>query len=480
MAWPSITENTTLATKAFFEEIRAFIEGRANGSGTVVFQPEDYGAKASGDSSAAFNAMTAAIKAQSATNVAIILGPTYELNGAQITTYGGNAIWPFVPNYGEDKGRHLEIFAAPGGTNITSTVNSGRAYSAEHGTPSIIGGPTMEANGPTPNFSPWTVSFRGDLHVYSGASATTLAGVDLCRVGNPGSNFDTLTAQGYLTASRPDLFGIRLPEGDNGGAGGGWAEGRGFYAGVVCNSSQTDVFHIFTYGNVVGLGITGNEQYAGNDGHSSFISNLQTFHDKYHIASWSPTEGAISLPSGKPAQLVIGLWDIEDLPAGHSSEGEQTTDHLLDANNELKGCANYARVLAFAGRQSGPLTVSGGTGFGRTDITVPYPGAWTALTMGAKVQAATPCSARLENGGKTVRLRGIAEVKAGETLGKGETLATLPVGYRPAETQYMECALKATGSVIELIIHTDGTITLEGAATETNYVALSNRTFPTN
>lgn len=62
-------------------------------------------------------------------------------------------------------------------------------------------------------------------------------------------------------------------------------------------------------------------------------------------------------------------------------------------------------------------------------------GAWVKLTLGAKIETAglqTP-SARIENGGASVRLKGAVKVKAGQTLTAGEgVFAPPPVYYPPA------------------------------------------------
>lgn len=140
-----------------------------------------------------------------------------------------------------------------------------------------------------------------------------------------------------------------------------------YYVGIVGNSAHINAKSLQISLCVLALGITGNTQDGGNDGHSSIITALNTAHSKYHIGSWSPTEGVISLPTTTPAQVMILLWDIEDAVA---SNWYTTTTHLVDANSELHGFANYARVKANVGPVSGTLTVTGGNSYRLTDMTV--------------------------------------------------------------------------------------------------------------
>ena len=62
------------------------------------------------------------------------------------------------------------------------------------------------------------------------------------------------------------------------------------------------------------------------------------------------------------------------------------------------------------------------------------PGVWTETALGAKVEEAAgwqTVRVRREQVGSTARLRGVLAVKAGQELVAGETVLTLPVGFRP-------------------------------------------------
>jgi hypothetical protein len=60
-------------------------------------------------------------------------------------------------------------------------------------------------------------------------------------------------------------------------------------------------------------------------------------------------------------------------------------------------------------------------------------GSWTALVLGSKVEPVSgfePPAVRTENGGSTVRLRGVLVV-TNEIANTSDTVFTVPVGYRP-------------------------------------------------
>lgn len=75
------------------------------------------------------------------------------------------------------------------------------------------------------------------------------------------------------------------------------------------------------------------------------------------------------------------------------------------------------------------------------------PGAWKALELGAKMETGglqVP-GARTEDGATMARLRGSVKVKAAEELKAGETLFTVPVGWRPAADIEFERVTSAGG-----------------------------------
>jgi hypothetical protein len=101
-------------------------------------------------------------------------------------------------------------------------------------------------------------------------------------------------------------------------------------------------------------------------------------------------------------------------------------------------------------------------------------GPWTAVTLGAKLEANASFQtirARTESGGASVRLRGVPTVKSTEELKTGETLLTLPVGFRPPGTVFTA----ATSPAIE--ISAAGIITANAAVLEHVGVVLDGVTF---
>lgn len=90
------------------------------------------------------------------------------------------------------------------------------------------------------------------------------------------------------------------------------------------------------------------------------------------------------------------------------------------------------------------------------------PGVWTALTLGPKIEAnATYQTPRCRTEQGVVRLRGALNEKAGEELKGGETLATLPEGFRPPGKVLMGLVTKAAG-VVTLQIETNGVMFTSG------------------
>lgn len=90
------------------------------------------------------------------------------------------------------------------------------------------------------------------------------------------------------------------------------------------------------------------------------------------------------------------------------------------------------------------------------------PGVWTALTLGPKIEAnATYQTPRCRTEQGVVRLRGALNEKAGEELKGGETLATLPEGFRPPGKVLMGLVTKAAG-VVTLQIETTGVMFTSG------------------
>jgi DNA-binding beta-propeller fold protein YncE len=334
----------------------------------------ELGVKVGEDYSSVFQHITEFIRTEATagthTHFRIMLREGYTLNGNPVTTLGGNSIWPWGA-YG-DTPCIVELDCAAAGTTFTTTRTTD-TYSTEHGEPSILGGPTNAQMGISAHFSPWRMVINGILYVKT-PNNPAIGGANLSRISFLGGGRIRARSEN-ATATEPSnkwALGVYLPEGDNS------AEvvltevsASGFYVGVVANSAHTNVQSINCFNNYLNLGITGNTQYSGNDGHSSFVGQIMSQESTYHVASWSPTEGVISLPEGHPAQFGWGLLDIED---HHSTEPVwySTKAHIVDAHNQLTGGGYYGRVQGDVGRESGGLKLEGAEALDLKDITRPH------------------------------------------------------------------------------------------------------------
>lgn len=332
-----------------------------------VFTPEEYGAVGDGvaDDTAAWQACIDAAHATGVDSVIRCGNPKYALNAAPRHDRNGNAVLALPGTIVSSPVARMIIQGYPGQTQFVTSV-TGQSYSASFGPPSLIGGPTVEQVGTTLPYFSDTIIEMYDIGIYFGANPT-LAGIDLgCMPTAIVDRVEVYAASaGTTTPTSVYSFGLRMPTGLNSGKVRiGQTQLRGTYAGLVANTSHLQADNVFCDHNIVGLAVTGNTQFSGNDGHGSVISYLLTQECKYHIASWDPSSGVESLPSGKPAFLVVDMWDIED---GAAAQWYTTTDHLLDANNELNGFAKYLHTATNVGPESG-LTVSGGSFFRAVDV----------------------------------------------------------------------------------------------------------------
>lgn len=89
-----------------------------------------------------------------------------------------------------------------------------------------------------------------------------------------------------------------------------------------------------------------------------------------------------------------------------------------------------------------------------------YSGAWTALTLGPKIEG-TP-KARLEGFGSIVRLRGLIVVKNAESVVTNGVVFTLPTGMQPAENANISTTCKQAENTVRVLNVAAGVATLSG------------------
>lgn len=331
---------------------------------TRTLYPEDFGAvgDATTDDAPAIQACIDAIT-RSGGYGTIQFGPkTYVVDSGPRRDRQGHAIVALPADSGSGT---IRFQGVSGGTVIRTNVTTA-SYSSSHGCPSIIGGPTPEQKGSRGEFSDYTIELSSLTVVAPGNP--TIGGIDLSRMSRCRIEDVYVIADGSLVDLHPTnrwAFAVRLPDGLNyGRIVVDELDAYGFYAGIVLNTAHTQIRSSVTKWCAVGYALTGAGQFNANDPHGSRFGYVTSEACTVHMAGWSPTAGAMSLPADTPFYLVVDLWDIEDADSGPHS----TYAHIADANDQIHGRANYLRVKANAGVVHGPLNVGGGANFVRTDI----------------------------------------------------------------------------------------------------------------
>lgn len=148
-----------------------------------------------------------------------------------------------------------------------------------------------------------------------------------------------------------------------------------------------------------------------------------------------------------------------------TAEAGATLGNLKGEAALPKNCYTLAHVLVPA-KATSIVTADIQDASNQVALGMASVGAWTSLTLGTKVEAflenfRTPM-VRTENVGATGRIRGALKVKAGETVAPGETLLTLPVGFRPAERINIEP--RTSEPALSVNIAATGVMTLAGAS----------------
>jgi hypothetical protein len=420
----------------------------------LTLYPEDFGApgdNSSTDDAAAFQALIDYAVAQGYPRIRIRLGSIYNFfSSSPRTDRQGNAIIALPDVTGAATLKYIEFYCAGDWTsiNIGTSVGHTPVYSATYGPPSWLGGPTTEQLGANGTFATCIVEISGHMSMFM-PSNPTLSGIDLGRMQDAViSGQVKISAGSGSTQPTNPMFGVRMPEGLNGAqVEANYIGGLGLYAAVVFNSAHFNAKKIAAQSCVIGAGITGNAQVTANDGHSSHISMLSTQECKYHIASFSPSAGAISAPTGDVSQITISLWDIEDYAAGEGyPTWTPTVDHVLDANNTIRGRAQYARVVSGTGPVSGPLTLSGAKKLRLADMTLSAHQGACALAAGSTAGGSPPAPAAI---GVFTDLGGICTFGTGTGASGGQLLTgTFTDAFQNApmvSVQAMNAATAALG-----------------------------------
>jgi hypothetical protein len=293
--------------------------------------------------------------------------PRADRNGFSVLALPGhNILWP-----GASGPQGRIIVRGGGGTWGTRTklhyTGPATAYSTTSGVPSILGGPTYEQITP----GGFIKTLQGiDLQDLSVTTTTdpTISGIDLhAFIDSKVSDVEISSGQGPVAQQTSNwTFGLRMPGNLNFGR--SYLDDVrvfGFYYGYVIHMSHLFVTKMLHKWCTVGLGLnSGNNQTALSDPHGSKIAYVDSAWCEWHIAGWTPSSGSASLPAARQFHLNIDNLDIEDKAASPFD----TTQHVLDANNQIFGNIGYTRVLENSGRVPGPLTLSGGTSIDFDDL----------------------------------------------------------------------------------------------------------------
>jgi hypothetical protein len=324
----------------------------------VIITPEQFGAKGDGvtDDTAAFRAMIAyAVTLPAVRPIEFKLGPkTYLINGAPRTDQNGNS----VLSLSAALSHRQMIFTGTGqgdGTTVLKSNRTSDAYDASFGPPAFFGSGTFEGVG---IIFPWTGQMRFKDFIIQLPENGSLAGIDAWGFGgvdvdNVGVYYGTTATPANNT--HPYTFGLRTPTSYDGGH----VQlrrlmVRGACAGIVFNKTDHCVMNGVHVTNCqMGLGF---EEY--DDGgfgvvaHPGGPSYIMAEYNKYTMAGWSPTSGAISLPGGSGIHPVSGWWiDIEEPPPGYAQN--PMAKIVLDANNRLHGDVKFFNLNSGQGTGGG-------------------------------------------------------------------------------------------------------------------------------
>lgn len=390
------------------------------------FNVQDYGAKGDGttDDTAAIQAAIDAAVAAGGGRVYFPAAPVdYKIAGSLRTDRGGYAqiAFPQVstsnnkvvielvgPYEGCADATWFQTVAPAGGAVLRSTLTS-QAYSATFGSPSVLGGPTVEriGAGTYQNYSNLfvrleNIGVRTPANPSLGAidlSAIQCAAVRRCRI-------DTSDAGApSAVCTHVNAFGLRMPAISNN------AETyideslvTGYYAGLSLTEHLSGS-NLTLFKNAIGLFTY---SLGAGPGHAAWFGLIKCEWCNYTIAGWAPDTGVVDA-HGAPTAFSIACLSLENGTAPWN-----TVAHIKDASNNLVGMIHYEMSPAGSGIAAGSLTVTGAIKMRRVDLVASQAAA--VVTTPVAGLLATDGSATNAQLSSTINQLIIAAKNAGVTL----------------------------------------------------------------
>lgn len=337
----------TDSTTAIRNAIDAAVSG---GGGTVVFDPGFYKVAGSLDTTRGGNAQ--------------IPLPQQALTSPKLSLY----LYCHEPAAAEIYGEQVNGASAAGA--ILCSTLTGQTFDATHYSPSVIGGPTSNAQTPAASaFTNLYVTVHGiavrppDNPSVAGFDFGMVAAVDMRDF-----RFDTQAAPTSISQpTHAHAWALTLPKVNNNvinNVGNGTIIGS--YAGMAVAEHSNGYGTVQIYKTVAPIvplfGI-----------HLCRMSGLISVEWCPHvIAGCDPQTGVTDVT--QPSVFDVFCLDIEDAPTG---SWYSPVDHIKDANNQIRGRVRYGRVIANIGYTTAALTTTGAINVKLEDIA-------TAATVPAK------------------------------------------------------------------------------------------------
>lgn len=242
------------------------------------------------------------------------------------------------------------------------------AWSSSFGTPSVIGGPTLQnINGGVAagaDLSKLTLDVRNlEIVVPPNPALAAINGEAITRMFIDGVHCTIASKQNaYPQPTHTWAVGIRFPTVSNYHLNSiGTSVVDGFYVAYVTNTEHFTGDHVVAHRCWLAFGF---DEHGG--WHGSSIQTLGAEFCTHVLSSWAPQTGLIV--TSVPAMIDIDLLDIEDAtnPLISGQSWWQPVDHVYDPANHIVGAVNY--IHGGSGIKVGPLYTNGGKGLRLFDI----------------------------------------------------------------------------------------------------------------